>query len=171
MVLLVFPALDMDHLFTLARELSARGLEVLACDGAGEAEACAALVQAAGGRSLAGKTSLPQQAALCAAAAVVVSNDSGMAHLAGAVGAPTVVVFGSTSSAWTAPLGPRVQVVQHATVCSPCFRRTCAIGYECLENVRMEDVRAADINAKLEALMNGVEQVAAGVWRRIKGGD
>lgn len=37
--------------------------------------------------------------------------------------------------------------------------------------VIMEDVRAADMNAKLEALMNGVEQVAAGVWRRIKGGD
>lgn len=127
----------------LARELAADGLEVLACGGAGEAEACAALAAATGGRSLAGRTSLPQQAALCAAAAVVVSNDSGMAHLAGAVGAPTVVIFGSTSSAWTAPLGPHVRVVQRATVCSPCFRRTCAIGYACLENVRMDDVRAA----------------------------
>lgn len=127
----------------LARELAARGIEPLACGGAGEADACSALVAAAGGRSLAGRTSLTQQAALCAGAAVVVSNDSGMAHLAGAVGAATVVIFGSTSSAWTAPLGPRVHVVQRATVCSPCFRRTCAIGYVCLENVRVEDVRAA----------------------------
>lgn len=133
----------LERWIALARALASSGLEPLACGGAGESEACAALVAAAGGRSFAGRTSLTQQAALCAAAAIVVSNDSGMAHLAGAVGAPTVVIFGSTSSAWTAPLGPRVHVVQRATVCSPCFRRTCAIGYTCLENVLVKDVRGA----------------------------
>jgi heptosyltransferase-2 len=83
------------------------------------------------------------QAALCAGAAVVVSNDSGMAHLAAATGAPTVAIFGSTASAWTAPLGPRVRVVQKAPVCSPCFRRECRIGYTCLTAVRVEDVQDA----------------------------
>ncbi|MBI5168951.1 MAG: lipopolysaccharide heptosyltransferase II [Candidatus Eisenbacteria bacterium] len=127
----------------LAKALSAEGLAVLACGGAGDAPDCEALASASGGRSLAGRTSLVRQAVLCAGAEVVVSNDSGMAHLAGAVGAPTVVIFGSTSSAWTAPLGPAVHVVQRAPVCSPCFRRTCAIGVVCLENVRVADVHAA----------------------------
>jgi heptosyltransferase-2 len=127
----------------LGRELSARGLRVIACGGEAEGADCAALAAATGGESLAGRTNLMQQAALCAGAAVVVSNDSGMAHLAGAVGAPTVAVFGSTSSAWTAPLGPRVRVVQRPTVCSPCFQRSCRIGYVCLENVGVRAVREA----------------------------
>ena len=80
---------------------------------------------------------------MCARAAVVVSNDSGMAHLAGAAGAPTVAIFGSTSSAWTAPLGAHVRVVQHPPVCAPCFRRTCAIGYGCLAAVSVREVCAA----------------------------
>lgn len=127
----------------LGRELAARGLRVVACGGAAESADCAALAAATGGESLAGLTNLMQQAAICAGAAVVVSNDSGMAHLAGAAGAPTVAVFGSTSSAWTAPLGPRVRVVQRPTVCSPCFQRTCRIGYACLENVGVRAVREA----------------------------
>ena len=78
-------------------------------------------------------------------AALVVSNDSGLAHLAAATGAPTVVIFGSTSSAWTAPLGPRVRVVQRPPVCAPCFRRTCRIGYRCLAAVEVAEVaRACD---------------------------
>src|SRR5206468_3505619 len=79
--------------------------------------------------ALAGATSLPVQAALCAIASLAVCNDSGLAHLAAAVGTPTVVIFGSTSSAWSAPLGARVRVVQRAPVCSPCFQRHCRIGY------------------------------------------
>ena len=67
----------------------------------------------------------------------MISNASGLG------GAPTVVVFGSTSSAWTAPLGERVVVVQRPPVCSPCFARTCAIGYLCLEAVSVDDVLAA----------------------------
>lgn len=118
----------------VARALVGRGLDVLACGAAAEQADCEALCAAAGpgALALAGRTSLAEQAALCAGAEVVVSNDSGMAHLAGAVGAPTVAIFGSTSSAWTAPLGARVRVVQRAPVCAPCFARTCAIGYTCL---------------------------------------
>src|SRR5207249_11593038 len=94
-------------------------------------------------RPLAGTTDLPLQAALLARAAVVVCNDSGLAHLAAAVGAPTVAVFGSTSSAWTMPLGPRVAVVQRAPVCSACFQRTGAIGLRCLMDVQVGDVLRA----------------------------
>jgi len=134
-----------ERFAALGRRLGVGGLRVLVCGGGAERETCGAVAAAVGGgtRSLAGSTSLPAQAALCAQAALVVCNDSGLAHLAAATGAPTVTVFGSTSSAWSAPLGPRVRVVQRAPVCSPCFARTCVIGYACLEAVAVEDVARA----------------------------
>lgn len=122
------------------RALAARGWRLLACGGKDEREACDALAAGCGATALAGRTSLAAMAALCAGAEVVVSNDSGMAHLAGAVGAPTVAVFGSTSSAWTAPLGERIEVVQRPPVCAPCFARTCRIGYRCFTNVTVASV-------------------------------
>jgi heptosyltransferase-2 len=129
----------------VARALAEGGLAVVAVGSAAEAQACAEVVERTGGgaTSLAGRTSLEQLAALAARAAVTVCNDSGLAHLCAAAGAPTVTVFGSTSSAWTAPLGPRVRVVQRPPVCSPCFRRTCRIGYACLADVTVRDVLAA----------------------------
>lgn len=119
-----------------------RGLAVLVCGGAEDAVACEAVARGigAGAGSLAGRTSLAGQAALCAEARVAVCNDSGLAHLAAATGARTVAIFGSTSSAWTAPVGAGVQVVQRAPVCSPCFQRTCAIGYRCLSAVTVNAV-------------------------------
>jgi heptosyltransferase II len=130
---------SVERFAALGLELAARGLAVLVCGAASERETCECVATAIGARarSLAGSTSLSVQAALCARAALTVSNDSGLAHLAAATGAPTVVVFGSTCSAWTAPLGPRVRVVQRAPVCSPCFARSCAIGYACLAAVEV----------------------------------
>jgi heptosyltransferase-2 len=129
----------------LGLQLAARGLAVLVCGAASELEVCETVSAAIGtqARSLAGATGLPVQAALCARATLVVSNDSGLAHLAAATGAPTVVVFGSTSSAWTAPLGAHVRVAQRAPVCSPCFARECAIGYACLAAVEVAMVTSA----------------------------
>lgn len=129
----------------VGRALAARGLEVKVAGTAAEYEACAGVASrvGAGAENLAGATDLAQLAALAAGAAVAVCNDSGLAHLCAAVGTPTVAVFGSTSSAWTAPLGARVRVVQRAPVCSPCFRRDCRIGYPCLEAVTAAQVLGA----------------------------
>lgn len=134
-----------DRFVSLGRTLVARGWPVVTCGGDDDRAACESVAAAigAGAYSLAGRTDLGTQAALCADAAVVVSNDSGLAHLAAATGVLTVVIFGSTSSAWTAPLGPRVRVIQKAPVCSPCFQRTCAIGYRCLTAVEVDHVARA----------------------------
>ncbi|HYM80127.1 MAG TPA: lipopolysaccharide heptosyltransferase II [Candidatus Limnocylindria bacterium] len=131
-----------ERFVALARGFTARGFAALI---AGAAEDCAITVPMAtaigeGAHSIAGQTSIAEQLALCTIARVTVSNDSGLAHLAAASGAPTVAIFGSTSSAWTAPRGPRVRIVQHPPVCSPCFQRTCAIGYRCLMNVDVGEV-------------------------------
>ena len=129
----------------LARRWAHRGYRIAVCGTASERDACEAVVRDVGPAavSLAGATDLLSQAGVCAAAALAVCNDSGLAHLSAAVSAPTVVIFGSTSSAWTAPLGARVRVVQRAPVCSPCFQRTCRIGYRCLTAVTVDAVDAA----------------------------
>ena len=134
-----------ERFAAVGRALAARGLAVLTVGTAAERGACEEVAAriGAGAGSLAGRTRIDELAALAARAAVAVCNDSGLAHLCAAAGAPTVTVFGSTSSAWTAPLGPRVRVVQRPPVCSPCFRRTCRIGYGCLEAVTAGDVLAA----------------------------
>jgi heptosyltransferase-2 len=131
-----------DRFATLARELIASGRTVLVCGTAAERTYCAEVARSAGAGavSVAGETDLPTLAALVERATLAVCNDSGLAHLAGAVGTPTVVLYGSTSSAWTAALGPRVRVVQRPPVCSPCFRRTCRIGYRCLTTLSVAEV-------------------------------
>ena len=126
----------------LARLLIARGYAVLLCGTEAERASCRGIADdvGPGAVSVAGETDLPTLAALVGRAALAVCNDSGLAHLAGAVGTATVTLYGSTSSAWTAALGARVRVVQHPQVCSPCFRRTCRIGYHCLTGLSVAEV-------------------------------
>jgi heptosyltransferase-2 len=134
-----------ERFAALARALVARGHAVLVCGTAGERETCDRVAAEAGpgAVSIAGATDLPTLASVVRRAAVAVCNDSGLAHLAGAVGTPTLTLYGSTSSAWTAALGPRVRVIQRPPVCSPCFRRTCRIGYVCLTALGLDEVDAA----------------------------
>jgi len=134
-----------ERFAALGRRLIARGHRLLLAGAAEDRDAADAIatVIGEGAHTVAGETSLSEQLALCAAARLTITNDSGLAHLAAAAGAATVVIFGSTSSAWTSPLGPRARVVQRAPVCSPCFQRTCRIGYRCLEAVSIESVERA----------------------------
>ncbi|MBI1799400.1 MAG: lipopolysaccharide heptosyltransferase II [Candidatus Eisenbacteria bacterium] len=136
---------DAARFAELARRLAARGLQVLVCGTGAESDVCSEVARGAGAGAvdLSARTPLETLAALCARAAVAVCNDSGLAHLAAACGAPTVVLFGSTSSAWSAPLGERVRVIQHAPVCSPCFQRRCRIGYACLRSIEVAEVDSA----------------------------
>ena len=119
------------------RSLAARGLRVVVCGTAAEADACDAVRRAAGPAaiSLAGRTTLPALVALVAGARLALCNDSGLAHVAAATGAPTLQIYGSAASGWTAARGPRVRILHRAPVCSPCWRRHCVIGTRCLDAV------------------------------------
>jgi len=90
--------------------------------------------------NLAGKTPLGTFLALLSRARVVLANDSGSPHLAASVGTPVVVLFGSTSPQWTAPIGPAVEVVRHPVECSPCFRKTCPTQLECFDGITVDAV-------------------------------
>ena len=85
---------------------------------------------------LTGKTSLGDAIALMACADKVVSNDSGLMHIAAALEKPLAVVYGSTSPGFTPPLADKVAIVSLHLDCSPCFKRVCPLGHtNCLKNL------------------------------------
>ena len=139
------------HYAQLARALQVRdGLPVLLLGSGKEAALCEQIAQAAPGacRVMAGKTTLQDAMALIGASRGMVSNDSGLMHVAAAFGIPQAAVFGSTSPEHTPPLNPRAQVLwlknELGLTCMPCFERTCRFGHtRCLTEVSPQRVRAA----------------------------
>jgi heptosyltransferase-2 len=86
--------------------------------------------------NLCGNTSLAEAIDLMSCASAVVSNDSGLMHVAAALNRPLVAVYGSTSPGFTPPLADQVAVVRLGLDCSPCFDRTCRFGhYNCLRQL------------------------------------
>jgi heptosyltransferase II len=101
---------------------------------------------------LAGATALEEAVDLLAAATAVVSNDSGLMHIAAATGRPLVVVYGSTSPAFTPPLGERVEVLQLPVDCGPCFQRECPLGEGAGHMKCLVELEPARVLAALERL-------------------
>ena len=138
------PAKRWPHFPGLARLQHRHDIVVLGTAADGESAGEVELAAPGRVKDLTGRTSLTEAAAIMAGARAVVSNDSGLMHLAGYLGVPVVGVFGSTSPVWTRPLGMRSVAMHSTEPCSPCFRRNCRYGhYRCLENITAADVAAA----------------------------
>ena len=89
---------------------------------------------------LAGSTTISALKGVLACSTLVISNDTGAAHVSAALGIPTVVVFGPTEHFATHPFSGCSTVVRHDVECSPCMLRDCPIDHRCMTGVECDDV-------------------------------
>ena len=131
-----------EYYKTLARELIKSGYAVIIAGGMKEKEIGDFIKDSSSQiYNLCGKTDLPTVAGIFSMAKAVVSNDSGLMHLAAALKVPQIAIFGSTDPELTAPLNPNAIVLKKELPCSPCFERTCKYGhYKCLTSITVEEV-------------------------------
>jgi heptosyltransferase-2 len=134
------------HFASLARLLAGRGMQVWLLGSKKDAEAATEIQRLTGNLcvDLAGRTTLDQAIDLMSFATRVVSNDSGLMHIAAALDRPMAAIFGSSSPGYTPPLSAHAKVIYLAIPCSPCFRRECPYGHlDCLVQVKPERVLEA----------------------------
>ena len=90
---------------------------------------------------LGGRTRLGEAVDLMALCDTVVSNDSGLMHVAAALGVKVIAVYGSSDPHHTPPMSPQADVLWLGLDCSPCFKRTCPLGHlNCLRQIAPERV-------------------------------
>ncbi|MEK8090808.1 lipopolysaccharide heptosyltransferase II [Thermithiobacillus plumbiphilus] len=133
------------HFIELARREIAAGWAVWVFGSPKDAEITQAIAEAVPEVvDLGGKTTLLEALDLLGLAQVTVSNDSGLMHVAGAVGSRVVGLFGSSSPAMTPPLGAQAQVLSTGIKCSPCGKRECPRRHHrCMEDLQPEVVAQA----------------------------
>jgi heptosyltransferase II len=142
-----------EHFAALIDRLAERRAECVLLGSPSERTRCEQIVamSRAGAVIAAGEASIGEAMAVLSLGDAFVGNDSGLMHVAGALGVPTVALFGSTNPERTAPLGPRTRVIYHRIACSPCLDRTCRFGhYDCLTRIGVDEVIAALV--QLDAL-------------------
>jgi heptosyltransferase-2 len=89
---------------------------------------------------LTGKTDLAEAVAVLSVVDLLVTNDTGPAHIASALGRPTLVIFGPTNPLTTAPFGAAGEIVRNPPDCAPCMLRDCPIDHRCMTAITPEEV-------------------------------
>ena len=117
---------------------------------------------------LAGRTTIGELKGVLACSSLVISNDTGAAHVSAALGVPTVVVFGPTEHFATHPLSDVAEVVRHPVDCSPCMLRDCPIDHRCMTRVEVDDVymTAQRLLAQVEAKKSPVSTLEPANFQR-----
>ncbi len=132
-----------SHYARLANDMLEHGWKIWLLGSQKDRSVCNNINASTDGRclNLAGKTRLDQAIDLMSLVSVAVTNDSGLMHIACALGVKTIALFGSTSAAYTPPLSSDAEVVSLELECSPCFQRECPLGHlDCLKQISAQQV-------------------------------
>ncbi len=125
-----------EYFTELAGLLAASGFDVWVLGSEKDAVAGAAISHDGHARNLCGQTELADVIDLLAACEQSVSNDSGLMHIAAAVGSRVSGIYGSTSPDFTPPLTENRVLHYRQLDCSPCFKRECSLGHlRCLREI------------------------------------
>ena len=142
-----------EYYAELAGHYLAQGWQVALFGSANDQQVTAAIRTTCGSHSrcfdLAGRTQLAEAVDLLSLATAVISNDSGLMHIAAALARPLVVIYGATSPGFTPPLNDNSAVLVSDIDCAPCFQRECPLGHHgCMRDTPMQRVAA-----ELESLL------------------
>ena len=135
-----------EHYGVLAKSIVGEGKQVWLLGSSKDREIADAVQLASGGlcRNLAGETNLPEAIRLLAAASLVVSNDTGLLHVASALNRPVVALYGSTAPGLAPPYSDQSASVRLNLSCSPCRERVCPLGhFNCMNQLTPERVAGA----------------------------
>jgi heptosyltransferase II len=135
-----------ENWIEMGKDLAKSGQQVLVFGSGEETELCGRIARGIGGQALnlAGTAALRQSAALLSLCSGFITNDTGVMHLAAAVGTKVTAIFGSTNPVWTRPWGKKHKVIYKNEACSPCYGRECRYGhYDCLKKISIIEVMNA----------------------------
>jgi len=136
-----------QHYAEVAKQLTQQGYQVWLFGSAKDRDVTRLIKQAVPAelqylvQNLAGETSLNEAVDLLSVCHTVVSNDSGLMHVAAAVGCNIVAIYGSSSPLYTPPLTAQVEIVHTDIECRPCFQKECPYQHlKCLKDLKPEMV-------------------------------
>ncbi|HXI23174.1 MAG TPA: lipopolysaccharide heptosyltransferase II [Pyrinomonadaceae bacterium] len=89
---------------------------------------------------LTGKTTVAEAVALISIADVLITNDTGPAHIGATLKTRTIVIFGPTNPLTTYPMSPNAEIIRHPPDCAPCMLRDCPIDHRCMTAISPEEV-------------------------------
>ena len=135
-----------EHYAALAKSIVVEGKQVWLLGSAKDRDIAEQVQVTSGGicRNLAGETNLTEAIRLLAAANLVVSNDTGLLHVASALNRPVVALYGSTAPGLAPPYSDKSASVSLNLSCSPCRERVCPLGhFNCMKELTPERVANA----------------------------
>ena len=126
----------------LSDRFSDAGMDVVLVGSPGELEVSNEVSARAGRKPivLTGKTTVADVVALISIADLLVTNDTGPAHIGAALGTPTLVIFGPTNPMTTYPRSRHAELIRQPPDCAPCMLRDCPIDHRCMTSISVDEV-------------------------------